>query len=42
MDIVLVAEPAIGRMKMRTSTVCGYKSWSGMQAGLRLAGSSIA
>jgi hypothetical protein len=35
-------EQAIGRMKMRTRTIRGYKSWSGMQAGLLLAGSSIA
>jgi len=32
-------ERAIGRMKMRARTVRGYKSWSGMQAGLILAGS---
>lgn len=31
-------ERAIGRMKMRARTVRGYKSWSGMQAGLLLAG----
>jgi transposase-like protein len=31
-------EQAIGRMKMRARTVRGYKSWSGMQAGLMLAG----
>lgn len=31
-------ERAIGRMKMRTRTVRGYKSWNGMQAGLMLAG----
>jgi transposase-like protein len=35
-------EQAIGRMKMRARTVRGYKSWQGMQAGLMLAGSSIA
>ena len=34
-------EQAIGRMKMRARTVRGYKSWSGMQSGLLLAGSSI-
>lgn len=32
-------EQAIGRMKMRTRTVRGYKTWSGMEAGLLLAGS---
>jgi transposase-like protein len=32
-------ERAIGRMKMRARTVRGYKSWSGMEAGLLLAGS---
>jgi transposase-like protein len=31
-------ERAIGRMKMRARTVRGYKSWSGMEAGLLLAG----
>jgi transposase-like protein len=31
-------EQAIGRMKMRARTVRGYKSWSGMEAGLLLAG----
>lgn len=31
-------ERAIGRMKMRARTVRGYKSWSGMQAGLLIAG----
>jgi hypothetical protein len=31
-------EQAIGRMKMRARTVRGYKSWSGMQTGLLLAG----
>ena len=30
-------ERAIGRMKMRARTVRGYKSWSGMEAGLLLA-----
>ena len=35
-------EQAIGRMKMRARTVRGYKSWLGMQAGLLLAGSSLA
>jgi transposase-like protein len=34
-------EQANGRMKMRARTVRGYKSWSGMQAGLLLAGTSI-
>jgi transposase-like protein len=34
-------EQAIGRMKMRTRTVRGYKSWQGMQSGLLLAGTSI-
>jgi transposase-like protein len=34
-------EQAIGRMKMRARTVRGYKSWSGMEAGLLLAGSYI-
>ena len=34
-------EQAIGRMKMRARTVRGYKSWSGMHAGLLLAGSSL-
>ena len=34
-------ERAIGRMKMRARTVRGYKSWSGMEAGLMLAGSPI-
>lgn len=32
-------EQAIGRMKMRARTVRGYKTWSGMQTGLLLAGS---
>ena len=31
-------ERAICRMKMRARTVRGYKSWPGMEAGLRLAG----
>jgi len=31
-------EQVIGRMKMRARTVRGYKSWSGMQSGLLLAG----
>jgi hypothetical protein len=35
-------ERAIGRMKMRARTVRGYKSWSGMQSGLLLAGTSTA
>lgn len=35
-------EQAIGRMKMRSRTVRGYKSWSGMEAGLMLAGNGIA
>ena len=34
-------EQAIGRMKMRARTVRGYKSWSGMQNGLFLAGTGI-
>jgi transposase-like protein len=34
-------ERAIGRMKMRARTVRGYKSWSGMEAGLLLAGSQV-
>lgn len=33
-------ERAIGRMKMRTRTVRGYKSWNGMQSGLLLAATS--
>ena len=33
-----MTEQAIGRMKMRARTVRGYKSWSGMQSGLILAG----
>jgi transposase-like protein len=35
-------EQAIGRMKMRSRTVRGYKSWPGMQAALLLAGSGLA
>lgn len=35
-------EQAIGRMKMRARTVRGYKSWRGMEAGLLLAGTSLA
>ncbi len=35
-------ERAIGRMKMRARTVRGYKSWSGMQAGLLLAATKFA
>lgn len=35
-------ERAIGRMKMRTRTVRGYKSWSGMESGLLLAATSFA
>jgi transposase-like protein len=31
-------EQAISRMKMRARTVRGYKSWSGMESGLLLAG----
>ena len=31
-------EQVIGRMKMRARTVRGYKTWSGMQSGLLLAG----
>jgi transposase-like protein len=31
-------ERAIGRMKMRARTVRGYKSWTGMESGLMLAG----
>lgn len=34
-------ERAIGKMKMRARTTRGYKSWSGMEAGLLLAGSSL-
>jgi transposase-like protein len=35
------SERAIGRMKMRARTVRGYKTWSGMQNGLFLAGTGI-
>ena len=35
-------EQAIGRMKMRSRTVRGYKSWAGMEAALLLAGSGLA
>jgi len=35
-------EQAIGRMQMRSRTVRGYKSWSGMWAALMLTGSGIA
>jgi len=35
-------EQAIGRMKMRSRTVRGYKSWDGMEAALLLAGSWLA
>ena len=31
-------EPAIGRMKMRSRTARGYKSWQGMHNGLLIAG----
>ena len=34
-------EQVIGRMKMRSRTVRGYKSWRGMWAALTLAGSGI-
>lgn len=34
-------EQVIGRMKMRSRTVRGYKSWTGMQAALTLTGSGI-
>ncbi len=34
-------EQAIGRMKMRSRTVRGYKSWPGMQAALLLTGTGI-
>jgi transposase-like protein len=34
-------ERVIGRMKMRSRTVRGYKSWQGMQAALRLTGSGL-
>jgi transposase-like protein len=35
-------EQVIGRMKMRSRTVRGYKSWQGMQAGLLLSGTGLA
>lgn len=35
-------EQAIGRMKMRSRTVRGYKSWQGMEAALLLTGSGLA
>ena len=35
-------EQAIGRMKMRARTLRGYKSWTGMQAGLWLSGTGLA
>lgn len=35
-------EQAIGRMKMRSRTVRGYKSWQGMEAALLLSGSGLA
>jgi transposase-like protein len=35
-------EQVIGRMKMRSRTVRGYKSWPGMQAAAMLAGSGMA
>lgn len=34
-------EQVIGRMKMRSRTVRGYKSWAGMQAALMLTGSGL-
>jgi transposase-like protein len=34
-------EQVIGRMKMRSRTVRGYKSWPGMSAGLMLAGFGV-
>jgi len=34
-------EQVIGKMKMRSRTVRGYKSWSGMQAALMLSGSGV-
>jgi transposase-like protein len=34
-------EQAIGRMKMRSRTVRGYKSWQGMQAAFLLTGSGL-
>ncbi len=33
-------EQAIGRMKMRSRTVRGYKTWTGMQTGMLLAGTN--
>ena len=36
-----LTEQAIGRMKMRARTVRGYKTWSGMQNGLFLAGTGL-
>ena len=36
-----ITEQAIGRMKMRSRTVRGYKSWPGMHQGLMLAGSGL-
>jgi transposase-like protein len=36
-----ITEQAIGRMKMRSRTVRGYKSWPGMHQGLMLAGSGV-
>ena len=35
-------EQVIGRMKMRSCTVRGYKSWQGMRAGLLLSGTGLA
>ena len=35
-------EQVIGRMKMRSRTVRGYKSWQGMKAALMLTGSGLA
>ena len=35
-------EQVIGRMKMRSRTVRGFKSWPGMQAAFMLAGSGVA
>jgi transposase-like protein len=37
-----LTEQTAGRMKMRSRTVRGYKSWQGMWAGLLLAGSGVA
>jgi len=34
-------EQVIGKMKMRTRTVRGYKNWSGMANGLMVAGVGI-